>query len=226
MAKPVILISSGQETDASICNIIQRRFYSKCVENFGGVPLIAAFSGTEELAEMCSGLILSGGTDIAPFFFGEKIESSKLSIDHERDDYELLLMDAFYKKKKPVLGICRGIQVINVYFGGTIFQDIGDIHNETFHNIKICTNSILESILGNECLVNSYHHQTIKTLGKDLIVSAVSDDSVVEGIEHRNGSVIGVQWHPERMTSECKIDEGDNMDYLFERFIRICNKEK
>lgn len=162
----------------------------------------------------CNGLILTGGTDVYPgFYCNWKNLESKGSFSPERDKFEIELLDYSLANKKPVLAICRGNQLLNVYFKGNLISDIektkGVNHkniSETkvrYHNVNIKKDSLLYNILKTEKgLVTSTHHQAIDSVGEELIENAISDDCITEGIEYKNkaekGFLLGIQWHPER----------------------------
>ncbi|MCY4644057.1 MAG: gamma-glutamyl-gamma-aminobutyrate hydrolase family protein [Bacteriovoracales bacterium] len=163
-----------------------------------------------------NGFIFQGGNDIAPERYGESPLRKDWEGDAERDSYEWDILDHAVKNEKPVLGICRGIQLINVYFGGKLFQDISHCRPEALthndyplyegltHEVNFAKGGILEKLYGLESghKVNSIHHQGIKELGKGLRVEAVSPkDGLIEGISWGGKKeaplVLGVQWHPE-----------------------------
>lgn len=224
---PVILVSCGTQTDPMGTVYVQKAYYAKCINQCGGIPIIDTGYGGEELAERCDGLILSGGGDIHPRFFGEDIYNDTVKIDDARDARELGLLKLFIDRRKPVLGICRGIQIINVYYGGTLFQDVdsqlGSCHTNKKHTVVTHEGSFLRKCFGEQFLVNSYHHQSIRTVGKGLAVTAVSDaDGVIEGLNHEIDFVSGVQWHPERMCEGICRDTSVEMRPLFERFVSDC----
>ena len=178
------------------------------------------------------GLILCGGGDIDPKHYNEPIDGSK-NIDNERDIAELALLDAFVKAGKPVLGICRGHQLINVYFGGSLYQHMPDAELHTnkegeddVHNIRATSDSILAKLYGESFAVNSAHHQAIKTIGEGLRATAVWNDKYVEAIEHINLPVIGVQFHPERMSFSKAREDTVCGKEIFEYFIELCKKGK
>jgi len=178
------------------------------------------------------GLILSGGPDIHPIHFG-KIEDTVLcSIDLHRDSLEFALIDIAYQREIPILGICRGLQLLNVYKGGTLYTDIpsqlpqnnvvhqvknGDIN----HKVSLDTNSIIFSIIkSNQIKVNSNHHQSIDRLSQHFTATAYADDGIIEAIESKNINkhfVIAVQWHPERLWVN---NNDENSKKLFEYFLR------
>lgn len=159
------------------------------------------------------GLVLQGGADVSPLTYGETPLKPEWKGDRIRDMYEIDLLQEFVAAGKPVLGICRGLQLINVAFGGTLYQDIAlqlrhevehhdaDVFDKNFHAIRFVAGSGLAVLYPNLAgvRVNSIHHQAVKTLGRDLVVEAVSvPDNVVEAIRWRGPSyVVGVQWHPE-----------------------------
>lgn len=166
-------------------------------------------------AEALDALVLQGGADIAPPSYGEEPRDPEWVGDRVRDRYEIELFEAFVGKGKPVLGICRGCQMINVAFGGTLFQDIPtqvpdaqthrDItqYEHKFHRLQFVPGTGLAKLYPerSEALINSIHHQAVKKLGRGLVVEAQSaPDGIVEAIRWRGPSyVVGVQWHPEFM---------------------------
>lgn len=164
-------------------------------------------------AEHLDGLVLQGGADLAPESYGEKALAAEWEGDRIRDRYEIDLFNAFVAAGKPVLGICRGCQLINVALGGTLYQDIATqvpnaiAHRDTskyerqLHTMNVVQGSHLSTMFPNvsQATVNSIHHQAVKDLGRDLVVEAVAvPDGIVEAIRWRGPSyVFGMQWHPE-----------------------------
>lgn len=192
--------------------------YADAVAAAGGIPLILPFvrGDIPALLNRLDGLILSGGADIAPSRFGdESIHPETYDIDPSRDEFEIALVDEGLAQEKPLLAICRGIQILNVALGGTLHQHIpatfaGIIHrqhqahipaDQPGHTVAVAPGSALARTVSVERLpVNSFHHQGLKELAPDLVATATSDDGLVEAIEHRfRPDVLGVQWHPELM---------------------------
>lgn len=165
-----------------------------------------------DYAGALDGLVLQGGSDISPLLYGEEPLGAHWVTDPVRDAYEIELLQAFVDASKPVLGVCRGAQLINVAFGGTLYQDIAtqlpqahahvtDAYEKNVHAIRFEPDSGLARLYrgASAARVTSIHHQSIKTLGRDLIVEARSEpDAVVEAIRGRGrGYIVGLQWHPE-----------------------------
>lgn len=165
-----------------------------------------------DYAKHLDGLVLQGGADVSPQTYSESATRPEWSGDRARDVYELELLHEFIEAGKPVLGICRGCQLINVAFGGTLYQDIAsdvpaaiehvnDLYDSHYHLIHFPQGSSLSRLFPAkpEALVNSIHHQAVKDLGRDLVVEAVSGrDNIVEAIRYRKARfVMGLQWHPE-----------------------------
>jgi len=159
------------------------------------------------------GLVLQGGADISPTCYGEEPLKPEWSGDRVRDDYEMELFSEFMEAGKPVLGVCRGLQLINVALGGTLYQDIPSqigerakhrdrsVYEGNVHTVRFEPGSGLARLFPglDTVVVNSLHHQCVRKLGRDLVVEARStDDEVIEAIRMRGRSyVVGVQWHPE-----------------------------
>lgn len=158
---------------------------------------------TKKEYQYCDGLLLPGGGDVHPQFFHEENIASR-SIDLSLDLCQFEAMDFFCKQKKPILGICKGMQVINIYFGGNIYQDLAQAkHHEwigadQIHPSIIFPNTPLYTLYGSSLIINSAHHQGLHHLGRNLKIMQQSDDLIIEGIYHSTLPILGVQWHPER----------------------------
>lgn len=178
--------------------------YVKYVQTIGATPSVTLNLG--EIA-CCDGLLLPGGGDITPAFFGEKDHGSR-NIDTELDIVQLQALDLAVRRGLPVLGICKGLQIINVGFGGTIIQDMdsqavkrhGYNQGDQYHSSTIAKSSWLYALYGREITVNSAHHQAIRKLGNNLTaIQYCPEDGCIEAVAHQSLPVIGVQWHPERI---------------------------
>lgn len=239
MTKKIIGISSNIviNTSEPFNGSMQLRLFYEYVQSVidaGGIPII--LPNTTDLSiinsyiNIIDGLILTGGSDINPLKYGEEPKRKLGHVSNERDSFEFYLLEQAIKNNIPILGICRGIQIINVFSGGSLYQDILYIKdsyikhvqdsepNIPSHSIYIYKDTNLYKILGNSALVNSYHHLAIKDLAPNFKVSAVSKDGVIEGIENTtNPFIMGIQWHPELLTKNY-----DNMLNLFKYFIEKC----
>lgn len=188
------------------------------------------------ILEEMDGFIFQGGSDVHPGTYGEKpILNGRWNGDPYRDVYELKVMDFAFKNQKPVLAICRGLQLMNVYFGGTLYQDIPTqlpeamIHRDAgqydtlCHEVELMDKCILKDLYQTSTgWVNSVHHQAIKTLGNDLEVLAISkSDQIIEAIGYTGsepGKVMAVQWHPE--FSQEKTDRELDPEIIIENFLK------
>ena len=213
--QPVIGITGNY--DKETCTLAEG--YYQSVLKAGGMPLIIPpFQETDRLCQMLDtidGIIFSGGGDINPLFFGEEPIKELHSITPERDRQELLLARLAYDRQIPMLGICKGIQTINLALGGTVYQDIHTQMEGTrikhsqdqdrrypSHSVRLMPGSIMQRIFGSTTItVNSFHHQACKEAAPCLNATAISPDGVIEAIESNEfKSVLGVQWHPETYT--------------------------
>ena len=203
----------------------QSELYARALARLGCTAVHdAGYGDARILAQLMDALVLSGGGDIHPLYYGKHLTGMDTSVDQHRDEREWELMRWFCENKKPVLGICRGMQVIDVFFGGTLFRNLGTahVHDNTLHTIITAESGRLRPLLGEKLAVNSYHHQAIRTLGANLHVTAVSDaDGVIEAIEHDTLPVMAVQWHPERMIDGLCQDAEADMLPLFSTFLTL-----
>ena len=151
--------------------------------------------------EDCCALLLPGGGDIEPWRYGQENTASR-DLEAERDHAELELIHRFLSAGKPILGVCRGMQLLNVYFGGTLAQDISG-HSQVdgaarLHSVRTAP-SLFQSLTGETTLLNSAHHQAVDRPGPGLLPVQWSDDGIIEGMLHRTLPIWAVQWHPERL---------------------------
>jgi putative glutamine amidotransferase len=244
MKKPVIGITCYLDYDDPkrkypfifAFDYVKRQYYLG-IQNAGGIPVILPnidkLSLVDHYIRILDGLLLAGGGDVHPSFYHQKIKANNLSIKKERDRFEIVLAKKAIKKKLPILGICRGLQVINIASGGDLFQDLSFRKEKTLnhrpekvirfkrkHKVKIKEDSKLFSIIRRkEIVVNTSHHQIIKNMGAGLISSAWSEDGVIEALEGKGKDfLISVQWHPEAML------EHPSSKSLFRAFVNECKK--
>lgn len=217
MSKPRILVSGKDETPGTG----KSKNYITAVERSGG---IADYRYLPAPDLSYDGLLICGGVDTHPRYYGEEINGA-VNINEDRDAAEWELIRAFSEAGKPIFGICRGYQLLNIYFGGTLHQHIptASLHQEDkAHSVTVEKDSILQRLYGADTItVNSAHHQAVKTLGHDLRATA-HWQGMVEALEHTTLSVFGVQWHPERMCFDNRRDDTVDGALLFEYFIELC----
>ena len=175
------------------------------------------------LADRCDGLLVPGGADVDPVHYGQP-NTASLGIDPDRDRDELDLIRRFFAAGKPILGICRGHQVLNVALGGSLIQHIPD-HSQIDGHDRIhpvlAVHPFLRELYGERFIVNSSHHQAIDRLGNGLSVTCVSEEGIIEGVIHENGRVIGVQYHPERIAFGNRRPDADDGEAIFRTFLSL-----
>ncbi len=226
LGKPVIGITLDSEDIGGYSNWYPwyaiRKNYAEAVTKAGGIPILLPHepSLANHYFSMLDGLIVSGGDfDVHPYLYGQKKKHPSIKTKPERTVFEKKLAEMFIEKKKPILGICGGEQLINVILGGTLIQHIPDkiknsVHQQKIdrkkpqHSVKIKKGTIFYKIIGSEEMkVNSTHHQAVDKLGKDVVVNAVAKDKIIEGIEYpEHPFCLGVQWHPEYAADPKKKD--------------------
>ena len=223
MKKPIIGISGSELTKNVGPFVGYRRSYvnkdySEAVIKNGGVPMIIPFNEdadvTESQLELVDTLILSGGQDIDSESYGEEPQPEQGTVWQARDQFDMRLLKLAEKRGIPVLGICRGHQVINVGLGGTLQQHIGDVlcrfnrrvptdSGDKVHAVYSAEGSWYRQTYGEEFCVNSAHHQRIDRLGQHLkIIQRCPDDGCPEALEHDELPILGLQWHPERLPEQ------------------------
>ncbi len=175
------------------------------------------------LADGCDALLVPGGADVDPVHYGQA-NTASVGIDSDRDRDELTLIRRFLDLEKPILGICRGHQILNVALGGTLLQDIPDharvMDIDRVHPVR-AVHPFLRDLYGECFVVNSAHHQAVDRLGAGLIATCVSEDGILEGFIHENGRVIGVQYHPERIAFAHRRPDADDGEVLFRAFLSL-----
>lgn len=223
MKRPVIGITTNPsfiENGTGSSKVTIAYDYITAVDMAGGVPLLLPSLKNEE--SICrqvmslDGVILSGGGDVYPPLYGEEPHGLIGFVDRQRDEYELKIVEYAVEMKKPLLGICRGMQVINIAFGGNLYQDIScaskdcvqhiqnSLHALVWHTVDIAPETVLSGIVkSREIKTNSSHHQVVKNIAPGFVVNARSKDGLIEGIEKMDCDfILGVQWHPERMAAQ------------------------
>lgn len=215
-----------------------RAEYVRAVECVGGCAIMLPYTRDEgaidRFVELCDGFIFAGGADVEPERYGEEKREVCGATTPYRDEVELLAFPKIFASGKPIIGICRGCQLINVALGGTLYQDLpselgtGERHRDpdrsktARHSVRLTKESRLCAELGRERIeTNSIHHQAIKRLGDGLVADAFADDGVIEGAVHSSHPYLCIyQWHPERM---CDSEVGRA---VFAAHVREAAKER
>lgn len=206
--------------------------YVRVLTEVGAVAMILPMVETKEAiwyqSQAIDGLVLSGGGDVSPLLYGQEPAEGIGQVDSARDRWEMALCRLIIQQKKPLLGICRGMQVLNIVLGGDVYPDIrtqaGRLsHWQTsevgslWHTVHHSTCSMLERLFGSKLAVNSYHHQAVRRIGEGLTISAMATDGTVEAIEGEQGRLLGVQYHPEYLPA---------MRPLWQEFVEMAGEKK
>jgi len=234
MSRPLIALTMGYRQEGTMYRI--RTAYVSALESAGG--LVVALPHTEVAAstpgrilDAVQGLVLAGGTDIDPIWYGEEPRAPHKMIDPIRDAFEIALCREAMDRDMPVLAICRGIQVLNVAAGGTLHQDVSDQRGSILrhvqdaprwhptHTVSVRPHTRLAEILDlEECRVNSFHHQTLRDIAPGFTKCASASDGTIEAIENPTARfAIGVQWHPEDLAQRLELWRG-----FFKHFVWVC----
>jgi len=235
--RPMIGITSSlirKRSGSLVCQVGQA--YINSIQKAGGIPLMIPVGkdtpSLDSLLSRLDGVLFTGGADIDPLRFNAQTHPRVYGVSQARDTLEFTLIEKALEGDMPMLAICRGIQVLNVAFGGSLYLDIEDqkpnalkhdwfpgyARDKLAHSVKLFPGSRLNSIFGTpEIQVNSLHHQGISQIGENLKATAFSPDGLIEGLEVKEKSfALGVQWHPESMPDD------PGMQRLFQAFIKAC----
>ena len=216
MARPLIGLTGGRVQGRDIARNLEVLYdspidifyadYSQAVIAAGGIPVWLPLDlDPADVVDRLDGLLVTGGDDIAAERYGAEPAPQTHPPEPTRDQYELTLLDRAAERELPTLGICRGLQLVNVHAGGTLHQHVpehayidepGSVEQ---HKVMIEADSVLAELYGPAKSVNSLHHQSVDQLGANLRVTASTDDGGVEGIEHVDLPIVAVQWHPEML---------------------------
>lgn len=243
MKKPIILVTHRPEEDPvkfSVGGIHGiRANYLSAIIKAGGVPVITAYGDIEAYASIADGVLFTGAPqDVDPARYGDTVRKAD-QIDKQLDNFEFGLFDLMRSQGKPIMGICRGIQMINVAMGGTLYQDLETegppitVHQPSLdhfndaeyaeHPAKTKEGTLMRRLFGEDMFINSFHHQAVKDVGKGMIASITTEEGIIEAIEHESEPIFAVQWHPEREIGE-ELTHQTNMMPMFEYFVNLCKK--
>ena len=230
--RPLIGITSSMSDSF----IRMKRTYFDAVLAAGGIPVFMPHSGGAEdaakFADLFDGFLFAGGDDVDPKHYGEEIAFDNVETTPIRDDFELALAEILKKDNRPILGICRGEQILNVAFGGSLYQHIDGHRQEepgaqNLRAANVQSGTLLSTLAESETIyTNSFHHQAVKSVAPGFIVSARAEDGTVEAIEPANALtserfLLAVQWHPEMFFKTDKTAKN-----IFEAFIEAAKKEQ
>ncbi|HBD01001.1 MAG TPA: peptidase C26 [Lachnoclostridium sp.] len=237
MRKPLIGLTPAHDMESG--DVKARPTYMRALKAAGAIPVVMPLDASEEdlkqLSQDLDGFLFTGGPDVHPFLFGEETQAHCGNVSPARDQMEISLLPMVMELQKPILGICRGIQVLNIALGGNIWQDIPSqvtrdfplAHSQPFsydmpcHTVALTEGSLLARISESSSIkVNSMHHQAVKDLAPGLIASAYSTDYLIEALEMPDYPFfIGVQWHPEYLWEKNK-----EAFRLFQTFVKACKE--
>ena len=234
--KPILCMTTATDTAPnSLPRQVTYRNYVQAFNAQGAIIVCVSDADPDnarQLCEICDGLFLTGGVDVSPSLYHMNPQPYCGAADPWRDQVESVYCKTFLQAEKPIFGICRGFQMLNVMLGGSLYQDIpsemGLQHTyNSIHPVTLSSGSILDTFFGPNIRVNSFHHQAIRTLAPGLTPLAFSENgAIVEAFHHPTLPFLAVQWHPERMTGENRMTpEGPDMAPLFHYFVSLCTKK-
>lgn len=231
--KPIVCITNDSNRENWVVKprqIESPKAYSAAIARAGGIPWLTSEFCEQELAQLCDALLLAGGDDVDPKYFGEEKFNDTVVVDSVRDDFEMRLIPEFLKRGKPILCICRGMQILNIYLGGTVYQDLveqcGFVHmdGKIRHEVITEPDTLLRKLFGERFRTNSTHHQSLRDLAPGFKVAARSAEGVIEAIEHETLPIYGCQFHPERLTGEGWDERSPDFAPFFTHFISLAKE--
>lgn len=234
--KPLIIVTANYDYEKSLSYI--KNLYCEALVEAGAAPVLLPLSMNQEVIEAyvdkCNGLMVVGGPDVDPVYYGENNMPYNGELSPYRDVMEIALVKKAVLSNTPVFGICRGIQVLNVAMGGTLYQDLHQQIKEreiikhaqsaprwhNTHQVVIKKDTFMWEVYNTEKVpVNSFHHQAVKDIAPDFEPTAWSEDGIVEAIEYSKDSfAVGVQWHPEDLWQQQDLHRE-----LFKQFVKMCS---
>ena len=235
--KQIIIGLLGAVDDERTTSVL--RDYTVSVEKSGGTPILLPYTDDEETREsfisLCDGFLFAGGADIEPKYYGEeRLPTCERTFEY-RDEYDLAMLGRTLETGKPILAICRGMQLVNIFFGGKLYQDIPTerpseiAHRQTeskyepSHSVRLIENAPLCELIGKRTMhANSFHHQGVRVLGEGLRVMAEAEDGTAEAVYLEGERYLhAFQWHPERLYPS----DADNQN-IFKNFVNTCKIKK
>ena len=231
MSKPVIGISTNERPNPAADGILWSYVPSNFIEGVkkaGGLPLLIPIGPSEsaiDYVSMVDKIILIGGQNVDPSFYGEENLASEDDLFKDRDIFELAIIGEAVRQRKPIFSVCRGTQLVNIALGGSLFQDIENHWQDKpsdylYHDMVVKEGTKIADIYGTKTSINSFHHQSIKHLASDLrIIARDPKDGTIEAVESTNPKMrfLGVQWHPELLI-ESRQEDQELFNYIVNEF--------
>lgn len=234
MQKAKIALCGGLEQDGSK-QFVNTNYIDAC-KKVGLLPWVFPYQIEESdiaaYLDGLNGILVCGGVDVDPKYYGEKAHEKLGDVNHWRDTLELMVIRHAMERKMPILGICRGFQILNIYFGGTLYQDIPSQYpstmkhsfektEEAYHDCRVVENTPAATwFAGDTTIINTFHHQGVKDLAADFSPSVYAPDGLIEAFySEKYSNIIAVQWHPERA---CTLVS----QRIFADFAALCNQYK